>query len=137
MGSSPPYRDRWRGCGVIVALLSFSFFLPSCLTPSPRELLLKNLEEYHRAIRWGREERAMSWVDPVKTADFQRWFEEWSASFEIQEWRIKTIQFLGEDRAEVEVERIGYRKDELKERRFPLHQLWRRVGERWVLEEGF
>lgn len=118
-------------------LLWVWLFPLSCLSSQPRRVLEETITEYHNAIRWGRFVPAQQYVDPQKLQTFYRWMEAWERTVEIQEWKLKGIVFKGDDQAEVIIERTGYRKDELKERRFILHQIWRRVGERWYLKEGF
>lgn len=118
-------------------ILFFLVFLGACLTPDPRARLLAHVQEYNNAVRWGRSERAEPLVEEGKRQEFLRWWEEWNRTVEIQEWHLKEIRFPAPDRAEVELERVGYRKDELRERRFGVHQIWKRLEDRWVLEEGF
>jgi hypothetical protein len=113
--------------------------LAACSTTEKRkDSLAPAVDRYNEMIRWKRPELAQPYVDPDVLTTWRDWSETYAEDIELQEWRVRQINWVSPVTATVEVERKGFPVRRLIQETWRIEQTWIDVGEgTWKLHEGF
>ena len=127
-----PLRRRLIGLTLVAVLAACS------TTEKRKDSLAPAVDRYNEMIRWKRPELALPYVDPDVVMMWRDWSETYAEDIELQEWRVRQINWASPVTAVVEVERKGFPVRRLIQETWRIEQTWVDVGEgTWKLREGF
>jgi hypothetical protein len=113
-----------------------AWVLAACVPPpGPLERLTDAAYDLNTAMRFGRMDVAMDYVDPAVRLEFAKRHSSWGEKVRVLDVDLASIQPMAEDTVDVKVLVAWHRTDEMTMRRSLVAQRWKITDDDWRLVE--